>query len=77
MPALLSGSSRTSNLVALRLPRLGIAAGVLVMAVLRSGLTAIGVPPFAHDVVTGGVLLAVALLDAEDLHRRLHGLRKT
>ena len=56
---------------------LGIAAGVLVMAVLRSGLTAIGVPPFAHDVVTGGVLLAVALLDAEDLHRRLHGLRKT
>ena len=56
---------------------LGIAAGVLVMAVLRSGLTAIGVPPFAHDVVTGGVLLAVALLDAEELQRRLHELRRS
>lgn len=55
---------------------LGIAAGVLVMAVLRSGLTAIGVPPFAHDIVTGVVLLAVALLDAEDLQRRLHETRK-
>ena len=56
---------------------IGIAGGVLVLAVLRSGLTAIGVPPFAHDIVTGGVLLAVALLDAGDLQRRLHGLRRT
>ena len=55
----------------------GIAGGVLVLAVLRSGLTAIGVPPFMHDVVTGGVLLAVALLDAGDLERRLFGLRRT
>jgi ribose/xylose/arabinose/galactoside ABC-type transport system permease subunit len=54
----------------------GIAGGVLVLAVLRSGLTAIGVPPFMHDVVTGGVLLAVALLDAGDLERRLFGLRR-
>jgi ribose/xylose/arabinose/galactoside ABC-type transport system permease subunit len=53
---------------------LGIAGGVLVLAVLRSGLTAIGVPPFVHDIVTGGVLLAVALLDADDLQRRLYGL---
>jgi hypothetical protein len=29
-----------------------------------------------HDVVTGGVLLAVALLDAGDLERRLFGLRR-
>ena len=49
----------------------GIAGGVLVLAVLRSGLTAIGVPPFVHDIVTGGVLLAVALLDAPELQRRL------
>ncbi len=53
---------------------IGIAGGVLVLAVLRSGLTAIGVPPFAHDIVTGAVLLAVALLDAGDLERRLFGL---
>ena len=54
----------------------GIAGGVLVLAVLRSGLTAIGVPPFAHDIVTGAVLLAVALLDAGGLERRLFGLRR-
>jgi ribose/xylose/arabinose/galactoside ABC-type transport system permease subunit len=54
----------------------GIAGGVLVLAVLRSGLTAIGVPPFAHDIVTGGVLLAVALLDAPELQRRLFAWRR-
>jgi ribose transport system permease protein len=53
----------------------GIAGGVLVLAVLRSGLTAIGVPPYVHDIVTGGVLLAVALLDAGGLERRLYGIR--
>ena len=55
---------------------IGIAGGVLVLAVLRSGLTAIGVPPYVHDIVTGGVLLAVALLDAGDLERRLFELRR-
>ena len=55
---------------------IGIAGGVLVLCVLRSGLTAIGVPPFVHDIVTGGVLLAVALLDAPDLQRRLFALRR-
>lgn len=54
----------------------GIAGGVLVLAVLRSGLTAIGVPPYVHDIVTGGVLLAVALLDAGGLERRLFGIRR-
>lgn len=54
----------------------GIAGGVLVLGVLRSGLTAIGVPPFVHDIVTGGVLLAVALLDAPELQRRLLALRR-
>jgi ribose/xylose/arabinose/galactoside ABC-type transport system permease subunit len=55
----------------------GIAGGALVLCVLRSGLTAIGVPPFVHDIVTGGVLLAVALFDAPDLHRRLFTLRRS
>jgi ribose/xylose/arabinose/galactoside ABC-type transport system permease subunit len=54
----------------------GIAGGVLVLAVLRSGLTAIGVPPYVHDIVTGGVLLTVALLDAPDLQRRLLAWRR-
>ncbi len=47
-----------------------IAGGVLVLCVLRSGLTAIGVPPLVHDIVTGGVLLTVALLDASALEER-------
>ena len=55
---------------------LGIAGGVLVLALLRSGLTAIGVPPYAHDIVTGAVLLAVAMIDAPDLYRRLVTLRR-
>jgi len=55
---------------------LGIAGGVLILAVLRSGLTALGVPPFMHWVATGGVLLAVAVLDGEELPRRVFGLRK-
>jgi ribose/xylose/arabinose/galactoside ABC-type transport system permease subunit len=48
----------------------GIAGGVLVLCVLRSGLIAIGVAPYVHYVVTGGVLFTVALLDAPDLRRR-------
>jgi ribose/xylose/arabinose/galactoside ABC-type transport system permease subunit len=55
---------------------MGIAGGVLVLCVLRSGLTAIGVPPYVHDIVTGGVLLAVALMDAPELQRRLSALRR-
>lgn len=54
---------------------LGIAAGALVLCVLRSGLTAIGVPPFMHDVASGAVLLAVALIDSADLRRRLYPLK--
>lgn len=55
---------------------LGIAAGVLVLCVLRSGLTAIGVPPFVHELASGAVLLAVALVDSEELSRRLHPMRR-
>ena len=55
---------------------LGIAAGVLTLAVLRSGLNALGAPPVAHDIVTGLILLAVAIVDAPYLVRWLnqHGV---
>jgi ribose/xylose/arabinose/galactoside ABC-type transport system permease subunit len=49
----------------------GIAGGVLVLCLLRTGLTALGVPPFIHDIATGGVLLVVGLLDGGDLSRRI------
>lgn len=49
---------------------LGIAAGVLVLCSLKSGLGAIGVSPYVHDVLTGGILLTIGILDAPDLLRR-------
>jgi ribose/xylose/arabinose/galactoside ABC-type transport system permease subunit len=49
----------------------GIAAGALTLTVLRSGLNAIAAPPFAHDLATGLILLAVAVSDAPYLARRL------
>jgi ribose/xylose/arabinose/galactoside ABC-type transport system permease subunit len=54
---------------------LGIAAGVLTLCVLRSGLSAIGEPPYIHDLITGIILLTIAVLDAPDLLRRLHAWR--
>lgn len=53
----------------------GIAAGVLTLCVLRSGLSAIGVPPYVHDLVTGGILLFIAILDAPDLARHITAWR--
>ena len=53
---------------------LGIAAGVLTLTVLRSGLNAIAAPPFAHDLATGLILLAVAISDASFLWHRLIAL---
>jgi ribose/xylose/arabinose/galactoside ABC-type transport system permease subunit len=50
---------------------LGIAAGALTLAVLRSGLNAVGAPPFVNDITMGAVLLAVAVLDGPYLARRL------
>lgn len=55
---------------------LGIAGGVLVLSVLRSGLTALGLPPFAVQIVTGLVLLAVALADSSGLHRQIYAMRR-
>ncbi|MCB5362590.1 ABC transporter permease [Pusillimonas sp. CC-YST705] len=55
---------------------LGIAAGVLVLCVLRTGLTALGAAPFVHDVVTGLVLLIVAIIDGAHLRMRMYQLRQ-
>ena len=50
---------------------MGITAGVLTLCILRSGLSAIGVEPAVHDLVTGFILIAIAFLDAPELYRRL------
>lgn len=50
---------------------LGIMAGALILAVLRSGLNAVGAPPFVNDITMGAVLLTVAFLDGPYLMRRL------
>jgi ribose/xylose/arabinose/galactoside ABC-type transport system permease subunit len=54
---------------------MGIAAGVLTLCILRSGLSAIGVEPHVHDLVTGIILVVIAVLDAPDLMRRVTAWR--
>ena len=54
---------------------MGIAAGVLTLCILRSGLTAIGVEPHVHDLVTGVILISIAVLDAPELTRRVTAWR--
>jgi ribose/xylose/arabinose/galactoside ABC-type transport system permease subunit len=54
---------------------LGIATGVLVLCVIRSGLNALGVSPHVHDIATGAILLTVAVLDAPALAIRITELR--
>jgi ribose/xylose/arabinose/galactoside ABC-type transport system permease subunit len=49
---------------------LGIACGVLVLSVLRSGFNAIGAEPWISEVATAVILLVVAALDAPQLMRR-------
>lgn len=56
---------------------LGIAAGVLTLNLMRSGLNAIGVTPHIHDIATGTILVIVAILDGPHLLRRLESLRRT
>jgi len=53
---------------------LGIAMGVLSLAVLRAGFNAVGAPPYVNEVAMGAILLIVAVLDGPYLTRRLHGL---
>jgi ribose/xylose/arabinose/galactoside ABC-type transport system permease subunit len=55
---------------------LGILTGALTLAVLRSGLNAVGAPPYVNDIAMGAVLLAVALLDAPYLARRMIVVRR-
>ncbi len=50
---------------------MGIAAGVLTLCILRSGLSAIGVSPHVHELVTGVILIVIAVLDAPDLAKRI------
>ena len=50
---------------------LGIAIGVLILAVLRSGLNAVEAPPFVNDIAMGAILLSVAILDGPYLMRRV------
>ena len=54
---------------------MGIAAGVLTLCILRSGLSAIGVEPHVHDLVTGVILVVIAVLDAPELIRRVTAWR--
>jgi len=54
---------------------MGIAAGVLTLCILRSGLSAIGVEPYVHDLVTGTILAIIATVDAPDLAHRLTAWR--
>jgi ribose transport system permease protein len=54
---------------------MGIAAGVLTLCILRSGLSAIGVEPQVHDLITGIILVVIAVLDAPDLARRVTAWR--
>lgn len=54
---------------------MGIAAGVLTLCILRSGLSAIGVEPHVHDLVTGVILVVIAILDAPELIRRVTAWR--
>ena len=55
---------------------LGIAMGVLSLAVLRAGFNAIGAPPYVNEIAMGAILLIVAVLDGAYLARRLSWLRR-
>jgi ribose/xylose/arabinose/galactoside ABC-type transport system permease subunit len=48
---------------------LGIAIGVLSLAVLRAGMNAIGAPSYVNDIEMGAILLAVAIIDGPYLIR--------
>lgn len=55
---------------------LGIAIGALVLAVLSTGLNAVGAPPYVNDIAMGAILLTVAIADGPRLMRRLSSLRR-
>ena len=49
----------------------GIAADVLILCVLRTGLTSLGVEAQVDDLATGAILLTVAIADGPHLRMRL------
>ena len=49
---------------------IGIAMGAMTLAVLHAGLNGLGASPAAHDVLTGAILLAVAVSDGAETPRR-------
>lgn len=55
---------------------LGIAIGMLSLALLRAGFNAIGAPPYVNEIAMGAILLLVAVLDGAHLARRLAWLRR-
>jgi ribose/xylose/arabinose/galactoside ABC-type transport system permease subunit len=55
---------------------LGIAAGVLVLAMTRTGLDSLGVAPHLYDIFSGVLLLVVAVADAPDLRRQFTLFRR-
>lgn len=59
--SLLGGAGRPS----------GTAAGVLILSLLRTGLTALGISSSGNDLITGLVLLIVAISDGPQLTARL------
>lgn len=54
---------------------LGVAAGVLTICLLRSGLSAIGAKPYMLEIVTGTLLLVVAIFDAPRFLQQMRRLR--
>jgi ribose/xylose/arabinose/galactoside ABC-type transport system permease subunit len=53
---------------------MGIAAGVLTLATLRGGLNGLGASPALQDIVTGSILIAVAIADGGATTRRIGDL---
>jgi ribose/xylose/arabinose/galactoside ABC-type transport system permease subunit len=50
---------------------IGLAVGVITLALLRSGMNALAAPPYVTDIASGLILLAVAISDAPLLLRRI------
>lgn len=53
---------------------LGIAMGAMTLGVLHAGLNGLGASPAVHDILTGAILLAVAVSDGAETSRRIRAL---
>ena len=56
---------------------MGIAMGAMTLGVLHAGLNGLGASPALHDILTGAILLAVAVSDGAETPRRLRTLNLT